>query len=335
MRKFIWILSILLACTAQVESTDIRREALTNVSRPTTYPTWATNTNYASGPAAGTPTKVTPSAGQIADGWRPQEAPPATQENWWHGFVGDWVTWLDSGSLSRAAIKALTDVTLGTRVFSRDRMCWYEYETIAIYANDDEWTLDATGMSAGQWVAIPLKLPIAKVGPAPNDAFLSATPAGRINKQVVPMGVFAYTVNAFSSSYNTSSGSNVTLGTPIDTNGFSATMRPLLQSDVIEMQVSAWIAGNSAANFNVQVWLETSADAGTTWTPVTAGAGALSIALTADNLPKALPLTFFTTYPAYGSGVAGRFMVRLRAISDGTHQLVVTVDSDIFRVSRP
>lgn len=65
------------------------------MARPTSKPTWATDTNYTNGPSAGTPTKVTVPGAAAAEGWRPSQKPPAQYQNDWQNRVGAWVNYLD------------------------------------------------------------------------------------------------------------------------------------------------------------------------------------------------------------------------------------------------
>ncbi len=85
------LLSVLLAaCTVAINPT-----AEVHMTRPTTFPDWATNTNYAGGPDIGTVTKVAPSAGRIADGWRNTDVPPAQEQNHEANLTGQWIRYFD------------------------------------------------------------------------------------------------------------------------------------------------------------------------------------------------------------------------------------------------
>lgn len=68
-------------------------------TRPTTLPDWATDTNYASGPANGTATKVVPNAGLIAQGYKPADEPGAQNFNWQLNLLGQWIAWVDSAKI--------------------------------------------------------------------------------------------------------------------------------------------------------------------------------------------------------------------------------------------
>lgn len=69
--------------------------------RPGTAPAWATNTNYSTGPVGviGTPTKVAPSGGTIADGYLPGDEPGAQNYNYEVNLLCQWVAWLAAGIL--------------------------------------------------------------------------------------------------------------------------------------------------------------------------------------------------------------------------------------------
>lgn len=56
---------------------------------------WASNDNYAAGPEVGNPTKIPPATGRKADGWEPDEPPPAA---WWN-----FITWSINERLENAA----------------------------------------------------------------------------------------------------------------------------------------------------------------------------------------------------------------------------------------
>lgn len=63
--------------------------------KPTLVPVWSTDANYTGGAEAGTPTKVTPTAGKIAEGFEPQEEPAAQTLNDRLNLIGQWATWLN------------------------------------------------------------------------------------------------------------------------------------------------------------------------------------------------------------------------------------------------
>lgn len=61
------------------------------MTQPIDYPDFATDANYTNGPNVGTPTKVTPSAGELAEGNISGTAPSAQKANWWQSLVGLWI----------------------------------------------------------------------------------------------------------------------------------------------------------------------------------------------------------------------------------------------------
>lgn len=65
--------------------------------KPSSVPTWATDSTYTNGPT-GIPTtanKVSPSGAQQAEGYVPQNKLPAQHQNWWQNLVGQWVQYFD------------------------------------------------------------------------------------------------------------------------------------------------------------------------------------------------------------------------------------------------
>jgi hypothetical protein len=60
-------------------------------------PPWATDALYPAGanPWNATPTKVTPSAGKLAEGWEPSEKPPAQFQNYWQNLIFSFLEYLD------------------------------------------------------------------------------------------------------------------------------------------------------------------------------------------------------------------------------------------------
>lgn len=78
------------------------------MSRPSSVPTWATNTNYTGGPASGTPSKVAPSGSAQAEGWEPNQKPGAQNQNWWQNLVGQWLNWLAGGPIVKLGQQVLT-----------------------------------------------------------------------------------------------------------------------------------------------------------------------------------------------------------------------------------
>ncbi|HVJ27421.1 MAG TPA: hypothetical protein VM493_07745, partial [Vicinamibacterales bacterium] len=61
------------------------------MTRPSDLPEWASGATYATGPDAGTATKIEPSAGEKADGNVRGTAPSPQKFNWWMNLVSEWV----------------------------------------------------------------------------------------------------------------------------------------------------------------------------------------------------------------------------------------------------
>lgn len=67
-------------------------------AKPSAVPSWATDTNYTSGPEIGNPTKVALSLGAKAQGWRPGDPLGAQNLNDWMNDVGEWLQYLNDGA---------------------------------------------------------------------------------------------------------------------------------------------------------------------------------------------------------------------------------------------
>lgn len=61
----------------------------------TLFPTWASLSNYSTGPDVGTPTKIMPSAGEIADGFVPDTAAVPQYMNSLLNLASQWFTYLN------------------------------------------------------------------------------------------------------------------------------------------------------------------------------------------------------------------------------------------------
>lgn len=78
------------------------------MTRPSSVPLWATDTNYTGGPAVGTPTKTAPSVGLKAQGWDPADEPGAQNFNYQLNLLGQWADWLNSIALVKSGEQKLT-----------------------------------------------------------------------------------------------------------------------------------------------------------------------------------------------------------------------------------
>jgi hypothetical protein len=54
--------------------------------------------------------------------------PPAQEQNYEMGLLGDWIQWLDNSLPDLAALSAMTGVSVGTKAFVKN-YGWYTYGT--------------------------------------------------------------------------------------------------------------------------------------------------------------------------------------------------------------
>jgi len=69
-------------------------------TKPTDLPTWATDATYSSGPESGEDTKIEPSAGFQAEGFKPATYPRPEHFNWYMNLVYLWAQYLNDGAFS-------------------------------------------------------------------------------------------------------------------------------------------------------------------------------------------------------------------------------------------
>lgn len=103
------------------------------MSKPSSVPLWATNTNY---PATSDPIKVEPSTGVKQAGWAPEQKPPAQWWNWWMQLVWQWCVWLD-------AFESTTHTWSATQTFD-DVVVNGEFDTNGPAFIQDDITLTGT-----------------------------------------------------------------------------------------------------------------------------------------------------------------------------------------------
>lgn len=305
------------------------------MARPTTFPTWATNTNYAGGPDAGTASKVSPSAGRFADGWRNNDVPPAQEQNFWQNLVASWVSYFDNGNtISFASLAGQTGVVENTHLLV-DEMGWYSYHAASGFTADATWVVTATGMGAGQWVHESVVLinlgKLAAVGPVPGGVYTAA--AGRILASVVPSGYFtAAVLNAGTDSTTSGTAVTTTTGTIMNVTPSSSgtiSVGTLAINDVVDCRLSA-VGLNVAGTFVVGAYI--SFDGGSTWTAMSPqpGGGSAAYDFTAAGTTRAIDLGFVATVTANGTCQV-RF--KFNAVSAGT--TTVTWGPGRIRVERP
>lgn len=80
-------------------------------TKPATVPTWATDTNLATGPASGNPTKLTPPGWpNVAQGLVPGDGAVAEFLNKvLNNVCSEWITWVNGGSSAGAADKHIVE----------------------------------------------------------------------------------------------------------------------------------------------------------------------------------------------------------------------------------
>lgn len=225
-----------------------------------------------------------------------------------------------------ADIPGQTGAIEGTKVYVGETS-WYEYTASTPFTADGFWVITATGMGAGQWIngliaSVNLKK-LPSVGPVPGESFTFPTATGHINADLVPYGHFEHGIDSSHHQYTTTSGSVVTLATLF-------TAANVGTNYIIHFRANCVARGNSAAAFNFIVFIELSEDNGSTWTSMTNNGGG-SFRADANNTQQSIPLDFTSIM---GSSV-NTIQIRLRAVSDGTHTLVVDISNISLWINRP
>lgn len=301
------------------------------MARPSAYPNWATNVNYAGGPNVGTPTKVVPSAGRMADGWRNNDVPPAQEENYEMDLLNQWIQWLDAGlAANLATLNGLTGIPDGARVNVRTQSAYQRVAAGTAGASDGYWLV--TSADGGQWLHPNWKDAasgkIAYVGPVPAETTTVATPAGRINKQFIPHGWFfempiplqVFTTNSTTTLTNANGAVLATWD-----------MGTLAATDYIYAHINAACHSGSAAGYEVGVYI--SNDNGATWALMTPYNGvAVGVPFIYDaagtGAASSVDLSFVLNVSA------GHNLVQLRAASIAAGVTTVSVGAGLIRVER-
>lgn len=83
------------------------------MAKPSTVFSWATDANYPAGSEAfsGTPTKVAPVSGLIAQGWAPKQKPTAQALNYNLNLIGEWIAYVAAGAFD-GPITVTGDLTI-------------------------------------------------------------------------------------------------------------------------------------------------------------------------------------------------------------------------------
>ena len=139
------------------------------MSKPSTVVTWATDTNFSTSPAAGengTPTKVAPSAGYIAEGLVPGKTFVGQYFNSLLNLIGTWIAYLNLSGTDE-----LTYANTRTRTILLPASAGYN-STSAIFAPpaadgrgwvaaNDEGIVQSDPLATGgaSYLNVPLKLP--------------------------------------------------------------------------------------------------------------------------------------------------------------------------------
>ncbi len=299
------------------------------MARPAAFPTWATNTNYAGGPDVGTATKVAPSGGRIADGWRRQDPAVAQEQNYEMNLVDGWLEYFDHGD--EVSLSTLTtNVVPKTKVFVTG-FGWYYYVATTPFTADGKWVITADAGIGGQWIhehqaLVRTAAYQAAVGPVPGDAFATPTAAGRINIAVVPRGWFQGAAGPAPAAIT-----NATIDAALGTGSLAnyggthfADLGTLNTLDEIRFTASATVA--SAVDFSLGAYV---VDASGT-TALSTGAGGIP-AYTASGAGRnvAVSVAF-----AYTVGATGNVKIYFKGnvISAGTASLVLSAYAfDVYR----
>lgn len=152
-------------------------------AKPSSVPTWATSSVYADGPTPGDSNKVNPPSGKRADGWWPDEKPPAETLNHEQNLIGQWLAYLSDGDLDGdhsidGDLVVIQDVTIGGGL------------TVGgpVYHGDEELTLSASAFVPAGTTSItaPSLSDYWTFGTPPNDTIQGNVPlpAGRRIKSI-------------------------------------------------------------------------------------------------------------------------------------------------------
>lgn len=156
------------------------------MAKPATLPTWATDTNYSSGPDNGTPTKATPSAGYIAQGQVPGNFFGSQYWNWLLFWVCSWLSWINTRGTPTTRTKVLPiDLPLAYATWPPVDTQWDRVLTSPRYAWEAQL---ATAV-----LFIPLELP-------PGSVLKTISVRGKnavgTSGNVISFGLYSWTFDA-------------------------------------------------------------------------------------------------------------------------------------------
>lgn len=111
-------------------------------ARPGTLLSWATDNLYATGPAAGGPTKSTPSSGEQATGYAPGAEPAAQVFNSLLNNMFSWLLWLSGGEWD-------TDFIVDGSLTVGGRPLTFASRTFTAASTTEQLTMTAHGLATG------------------------------------------------------------------------------------------------------------------------------------------------------------------------------------------
>lgn len=151
------------------------------MAKPGTVPTWATDTNIATGTETGTPTKVAPSAGFVAQGLVPGDTFVGPYFNYLLNLITTWIAYLNLSGTDE-----ITYANTRTRTVLIPASAGYN-STTAVFAypaadsrgwvaSNDEGIVQSDPLATGgtSYLNVPLKLPQGAVLTGVRAAVFSA-----------------------------------------------------------------------------------------------------------------------------------------------------------------
>jgi len=130
--------------------------------KPAAPPTWATDANFLSGPKSGSPTKIVPSGGALAQGDVPGQPYRSERKNWIlnllsqyaayvHGlatddsFLGAAYTWAGVHTFANAGCKFTSDPGLTSAIPRVKKMSLADFQPVQIAGGSNTWVQQETG----------------------------------------------------------------------------------------------------------------------------------------------------------------------------------------------
>lgn len=138
------------------------------MAQPVVDPNWASDTNFASGPEIGTPTKIDPGAGVLAQGYVPDERFKAQRTNYVLYWLCQWAAYL-KGLASDATFLAIAFVWTSLHRFTAGLRA----STIQLITGGSVSYTDAAGVAAPVLRVRSIPLRLTPTNPAANDWYLT------------------------------------------------------------------------------------------------------------------------------------------------------------------